>query len=303
MSRVTVRWAPGVAALLLGAVALTGCSSDADEQPDKAADNRRMSAHLDGATGSPTPAADDAIRYVALGDSFVSGPGIGTVTGGACARSAKNFPSLLAKRLKADSFKDASCAGATTAHYTTAQGTNPPQLDALAEDTTLVTLGMMGGNDVGLVQLAGTCVAGNCASLVATEGVIARIESLQPALEASIIQVKKRAPKARILMIGYGTYLPGHSCASLPSVTDEEARRLQSTIDLLSDTIRAAAVAQNVEFVDLRSIRGSQKHTACAPLAKQWIRGLDPAGDGFMFHPSSAGMAAVATKIEAAAAR
>lgn len=292
--------------LLLGSLALAGCSSAPDDSAD-----RRMSAQARStsptqpATQSPTPAPGrgGAVHYVALGDSFVSGPGIGRTTGGWCARSPRNFPSLLAERLRAVSFTDASCAGAMMTHYTSAQGENPPQFDALSDTTTLVTLGMMGGNDVGLVQLAGSCVSSDCTAPAATRGLAARTEGLRPAVVRSIQQVRKRAPRARILVIGYGTYLPGHSCRSLPSVTDAEARTLQRAVDRLSDTIAAAAAQEDVEFVDLRSIRGSRQHTACAALDRQWIRGLDAAGDGFIFHPSSAGMAAVARRIAAVAAR
>lgn len=290
-----------LAALLMGPLALAGCSTDQDGSSD-----RRMSARVATSTATPTtsPApADGPVHYVALGDSFVSGPGIGRTSGGWCARSARNFPSLLAERLKVASFTDASCAGATTAHYATAQGENPPQLDSLTEETTLVTLGMMGGNDVGLVQLATACVTADCAAPAATRGLDQRIGRLQTSVENSIRAVRIRSPRARILVIGYGTYLPGHSCPSLGSVTDREARTLQGFVDQLSDTIGAAARAQQVEFVDLRTIRGSKQHTACAPLARQWIRGLDAAGDGFMFHPSSAGMKAVARRIEVVAKR
>lgn len=244
---------------------------------------------------SATPAADP-VRYVALGDSFVAGPGIGA-TSGTCLRSDRNFPSLVARTLKVAEFTDASCSGATTAEYTRGQGENPPQFDALTPDTTLVTLGSMGGNDVGLVRVASQCVLGTCGSS-GVQQLQASIDALQPVIVDSVDQVRQRSPRARILLVGYGTYLPSQACAALPSVTTAEMRHLQGVVDRLSDTIEAAAAEAEVEFVDMRKIPGVRRHTACAPMARQWIRGLDAGGDGMMFHPSSAGMRAMAGQVE-----
>src|SRR3954452_13214611 len=63
------------------------------------------------------------LRYVALGDSYTSGPLIPLqrLDPLGCFRSTSNYPSLLAARLHIRSFTDVSCSGADTTHLTTAQ--------------------------------------------------------------------------------------------------------------------------------------------------------------------------------------
>src|SRR5690606_29191471 len=83
-------------------------------------------------------------RMVAFGDSFVAGPLVNPMRldSGACLRSRKNFPTLVAETLDVNSFVDASCSGAVVGDLYEAQGANPPQLDSLSRDTTLVSFGM-----------------------------------------------------------------------------------------------------------------------------------------------------------------
>lgn len=251
------------------------------------------------AASAPLPSRSDhgstAVRYVAMGDSFVSGPGIPTQRPGGCTRSDRNFPSLMAAELRFASFTDASCGGATTDNYWQPQGDNPPQLDALTPNTTLVTLGTMGGNDAGLVQLATTCLLQGCSNLPTTPYHDA-IDALVPVYHDVIKQVRKRSPHAKIVAVGYGTYVPEHVCPALLNATDADLVFLQGIIDRLSDTMKSVAAQERIPFVDMRSIRGWRDHTACADPADQWIRGLTTYNDGAPLHPSTAGMRQMATK-------
>ena len=68
---------------------------------------------------TPARAADRfSGAYVALGDSYTSGPGIpGQVPGSLlCFRSDHNYPSLLARAINPASFTDVSCAEIGRAH-------------------------------------------------------------------------------------------------------------------------------------------------------------------------------------------
>ncbi len=235
------------------------------------------------------------MRYVALGDSFVSGPGIPNQRPDDCTRSDKNFPSLIAAELTFTSFTDASCGGAQTTHYWNAQGTNPPQLDALRPDTTLVTLGTMGGNDAGLVQLAVACLSGGCSELP-VEPYHQTIDGLADVYRDLIDDVRERSPYATIVAVGYGTYVPHHTCPALGNASDADLVYLQDIIDRLSDTIETVAAQEDIAFVDMRTIEGWRDHTACAAPESQWIRGLVTYGDGAPLHPSTAGMAQMAAK-------
>lgn len=237
-------------------------------------------------------------RYVAFGDSFVAGPGIAPQRDPACGRSENNFPSLVAERLRVRAFTDASCGGARTVDYwnTQASSGNPAQLEAVGPDTTFVTLGMMGGNDVGLVALATSCILATCAG---TPGDLRHqaVDALVPSFARIIDDVRAAAPRATIMAIGYGTYLPTTPCAGLPGVTAAEASYLQGLIDHLSDTIEAVAEAKGVLFADMRDIPGSLDHTPCAAPDQQWIRGLATHGDGAPLHPTTVGMEVMAEQV------
>jgi lysophospholipase L1-like esterase len=168
--------------------------------------------------------------YVALGDSYTAGPRIPDRTGtpAGCDRSDHDYPALVAARLglRAAHFRDVSCSGATIADLTTPQstddGTNPAQLSALSVGTRLVTLGI-GGNDIGFSSLITTCVkAGLIYDMTGrgkytgddapcrgkyvsgdTDDVQRKIDTAGERLSEAVAEVKHRAPKARVYVVGY----------------------------------------------------------------------------------------------------
>src|SRR5918998_3557649 len=110
-----------------------------------------------------TPASA-ARPYTALGDSYTAGPLIPDQTGSdpqGCLRSDRNYPHLVANALKL-SLTDVSCSGATTEDMFSSQALegddNPPQLNAVKPDTSVVTLGI-GGNDIGFSSIIEDCTA------------------------------------------------------------------------------------------------------------------------------------------------
>ncbi len=232
-------------------------------------------------------------EYVAMGDSFAAGPGIlPYVTGSPsnCGRSTRNYASLFAERSGLD-LVDVSCGGAQTKHFTEVQGGNDPQFDALSADTDVVTFGTMGGNDIGLVGLAMSCVTGTCTPAAGTDPLQEEFDQLASDLSTDLADAQTRAPNARILVVGYGTYLPPTGCAgAVPGVSEAEAAYLQSQIDRLSDLLDDTAAQAQVEFIDMRTIPGVLEHTACAVPHKQWIRALNTYNDGVQLHPSYCGM-------------
>src|SRR4051812_30413281 len=102
--------------------------------------------------------------YVALGDSYTSGPAIlpqdPAIPG--CLRSQVNYPHLVARDLQQLALVDVSCSGAQTKDMTSSQDVDPdpdpaPQFNALNANAKVVTLGI-GGNDPRVVGIAGTGV-------------------------------------------------------------------------------------------------------------------------------------------------
>jgi lysophospholipase L1-like esterase len=185
-------------------------------------------AHADG-TDAPT-----YHEYVALGDSYTSSSGFTNLPDTrfvplGCAQSTNDYPHQVARLLDVDTFTDASCGGATTDDFTGAQSvlgsSNAPQFDRLTATTDLVTIGI-GGNDVGLVGLATTCIEDSLTGKSCkkhytsggTDQISAKIAAAEPKLEAAIDGVRARSPQARIVLVNYLDAVPDNGTACFPRV-------------------------------------------------------------------------------------
>ncbi|WP_250303032.1 SGNH/GDSL hydrolase family protein [Streptomyces sp. A 4/2] len=263
-------------------------------------------------TGSASADAPARQVYVALGDSMASGPLVPPATGPlACGRSARNYAHLLAARLKVDAFRDVTCGGARTGDLTAPQqlsvlgaeaGTVPPQFDALSTGTTLVTL-TVGGNDAGLVGVAGNCVrltpfGTRCEDAYVQDGVdqeAVRIDALGPELAAVLDTIRERSPRARVLVTGYGAYLRPGGCWPVVPVLGGDADWLQGSIDRMNRVIAAQSAAHGAEYVDVRT--PGKGHDACGAPGVKWIEGFVPTAPAAPLHPNARGERAYARLI------
>jgi hypothetical protein len=262
-------------------------------------------------------AAPPPLVYVAMGDSFAAGslvlPASELLT---CARSAINYASLIAQQVKPQAFRDVTCGGATTSHFANPQpgivtGTAAPQYDALSSDTTLVTVGI-GGNDIGLVGLALSCVnllpqpVGTSCKATSTAGGVDRlaqkIDAFAPTYGTVIEEIRQRAPKAKILMVGYPTGIKKGGCWPLVPVWGVDADYLQAALTRLNLRMAEQAGAHGATYVDLAT--PSVGHDMCKSVTTRWIEGLVPnvVTNGLVpLHPNAAGLRnAVPTILEAA---
>lgn len=254
-------------------------------------------------TGCSGPSTEKHRAYVALGDSYVAGGGIPTTTT-ACLRSDHDYPALLAKELGVLSLIDVSCGGATTTAvldgYAPPGGVPlPPQIDSVGKNTDLVTIGI-GGNDSEVVsKLFLGCLLPPGNTPQACQSAAAVVPGLLTKTKSSIVetlrQIKARAPRARVLLVGYLRILPDSgTCAAIPIAAPEI--RLGAGIEAeIEATLRSAAKDSDVPFVSVRGV--STGHDACAG-AKAWVNGIFPArNDGAFLHPRGAGMRAVADAV------
>lgn len=272
-----------------------------------------------GSTGTHPPTVAGR-SYVALGDSYTSGPGIAAQLGPAtnpsapaiCRRSSDNYPSLVARSLGL-TFRDVSCAGATTENLSGSQGPGiPPQLSALGPSTGLVTVGI-GGNDVGFATIAANCAAAtpwggtrtgwNCISHYTAGGVdqltLAVRQAGQKVL-ASLEEIRARAPHARVLVVGYPDILPptGSGCWPRLPFSPRELVYLGDVEGQLNATLaRDAATAGDV-YVDTAT--PSASHNACTDDHTRWVVPVTLSAGKFPLHPSALGMAATARLVEKA---
>lgn len=261
------------------------------------------------APAAPVPAApaeDDLEEYVALGDSYTSGPGIPNQTGkpAGCARSDRNYPSLVREALEPEAFRDVSCSGATTEDLTSPQavadGTNPPQLDALSARTDLVTLGI-GGNDIGFGEIISTCATRSptrpggaaCRDFYQRNGrdeLRARIEATAPEIAAVLDRIAERAPDATVLVVGYPTILPdsGPGCFPVVPFSPGDVAYLREITKELSAMLAREAEQADVEFVD--TYTSSIGHDVCKLPGTKWVEGLVPTSPAAPVHPNALGM-------------
>lgn len=259
------------------------------------------------AEAAPAP---PGLRYVALGDSYTSAPGVPPVdptAPPACGRSAVNYPHLVAKRLGAD-LTDVSCGGAQTMSLYEAQYSGvPPQLDALRPDTTLVTLGI-GGNDnnlfatamAGCVARAGDIAAGEVAPCrtryaqqfsedIAASGVM---------IKQALVNIRAEAPQARIVVVGYPNLLPTTEAGRLTCAaagvpfTPDDIEFLDGVERELNAMLETAATQTQNTFLD--TYTPSIGHDMCALPGVRWVEPLIPLSPAAPVHPNAAGQAAVA---------
>jgi len=249
--------------------------------------------------------------YVALGDSYTSAPGVGggfAATGlPACEQSDQNYPHLVAKKLGLK-LTDVSCGGARTDHMWDPQKLGkvsaPPQFDALSSKTKVVSIGI-GGNDHSVfAEIMGGCVTlaakqphgSPCTDLVGKD-VAGALETYRSNLAGRLTDVMKgiakRAPNARVLVIGYPQIVPAHGhCSQLPLATGDYAyvRRITEALD---GALKDAADRAGATYVDVWS--ATEGHDICGHPA--WIGGAHPLETSAPYHPYAAEQQAVADLI------
>lgn len=254
--------------------------------------------------------ADSGPQYVALGDSFTAGPLIPNQTGSPslCLRSDHNYPHLLAKRLNATKFTDASCSGATTGDMYAAQNlgveSNPAQLNSVNANTTLVTV-QIGGNDVGFAGIMAKCAelsvkdengapCKNYYTSGGTDQLAQRVDQLAPKVRKLLGDIHSRAPKAHIDVVGYLRVLPTGGSGCYPSVPIAKGDLVYLTgfENGLNGMLANAAKAADDTYVG----DDETGHDACQSASVRWV-------EPFQFktvapvHPNAAGMAHVADKV------
>ncbi|GAB09655.1 putative esterase [Gordonia araii NBRC 100433] len=284
----------GVLCFLAGAVGCGGREGAAESSPSSA------------------PSAD-GVRYAHLGDSFAAGSGIDPIVEDSpamCLRSQRNFGRLVAQRrgIAPADFADVSCGGATTANLTVEQYQGvPPQVEALGPATELVTI-MIGGNDgklfadavAGCVEIAQQDLAGDpCRRGYGAQFDDEVDETTGPALREAIGLLVRRAPGARILVVGYPRLLPRRTgCYPTMPLATGDVAYLNELQESLNRAIAGAARAHGATFVDLW--RASAGHDACAAPDQRWIEPLRGSRIRTTVHPNAAGQRAMAGAVLAA---
>ena len=243
-------------------------------------------------------------QYVALGSSFAAGFGLGPRLAGspyACLKSSNGYPQQLAKMLNL-SLEDMTCTGATTTQVLHGgQFFQGPQIDALSENTLLVTL-TTGGNDISYV---GDLTLLAARSRQSASGSVLRLWPWKPKpaedrafpklhdeLLATLREIRRRAPRARIVVVTYPAILPASGTCPTLGIGETDAEVMRQVGERLAEITRASAQEAAVNVVDLAKL--SLGHDACADTP--WVNGAAPA-KGAKFHPNEDGASAAAAEI------
>ncbi|WP_344361419.1 SGNH/GDSL hydrolase family protein [Streptomyces gobitricini] len=257
-------------------------------------------------------AADEPLEYVALGDSFAASPQVPPpdVSNLLCLRSLVNYPHIAAKALSAK-LTDVSCSAATVEDLSTSQypGT-AAQYEALSSETDIVSI-TVGGMDTGLPGLALDCLnpdpepAGvSCAAQYSAGGsdkVRTAIDAWAPSFAAALDDISRRAPDAKVFVVGYGNVIRPGGCFPVQPVWDTDADYLHSVFRHLDTRLRQAAQQHGAVFVD--TYRLGIGHDACAAPADRFVEGWVRTRAAMPLHPNANGAQAIGTALATAVRR
>jgi lysophospholipase L1-like esterase len=193
-----------------------------------------------------------------------------------------------------------------TAPQKTSLGTNPPQLSSLAPGDALVVL-TLGGDDLGFLRVLTTCMklswsdplGSPCRQHYASGGTdqLAALASAEaPKMAAVLSQIRARAPRARVLLIGYPDLFPVQAgCWPIVPITDGDISYLRGIELRLNAILAADAAATGATFVD--TYDPTVGHDFCASGDARDIEGLVPGSLSAPFHPNARGQAAIAALV------
>ncbi|MDG9717275.1 SGNH/GDSL hydrolase family protein [Streptomyces sp. DH24] len=249
----------------------------------------------------PAAHATTPLDYVALGDSYSAGSGVLPVdlTSPLCLRSKANYPKVVASRTGAR-LTDVTCGAAQTKHFTEAQYPGvAPQIEALRQDTDLVTL-TIGGNDnntfIGAMLACGTAglLSGGhgspCKDLYGSSFDDKIDSSTYPALKAALQKVRAKSPNARVAVLGYPWIMPATadpSCFVKMPIASGDVPYLRAIQAHLNAVVARAAGETGATYVDFS--RTSEGHDACKPSGTRWIEPLLFGQNVVPVHPNALG--------------
>ncbi|GGM76416.1 hypothetical protein GCM10010106_23670 [Thermopolyspora flexuosa] len=271
----------------------------------------------------PMSAAEVATAgaYVGLGDSYSSGEGAfgeqdeqAPVNPGAtaCRRSRESYVPQVGEAYRfPEGVEFWACGGATTRGVLRGQHGHTPQIERIGPATSLVTL-TLGGNDAGFSPVLTECftrVTWSDACVRQEPEVRRRIERLGHDLYEVIAEIRRRAPRARIIVVGYPRPFPKspaeevRGLGPLPAVSltpddqlwlnrmtkelDDQIARVANGIDRLIAAFRGQG---SVEYLDAYDAFDGHEVGTAQPYLNGLVLELGvPPVNPHSFHPNRDG--------------
>lgn len=251
---------------------------------------------LVGCSNQPQEAPEDPENYVALGDSYAA---MGSTTRpldppDSCARAQDSYPELAAQEITTSSFRNVACQGASTLDVLSSAGEHPAQVDALAADTSLVSLSI-GGNDASFVRLT-QCATDDICQDESGPQIELELHDLPQRLDKVYGEITHRSPEAKVIATGYIPLInPGETCPFIEKIPATDREWLADTIQRINQTVREAAERNGATYV---LPDDAPQHSACSD--EPWVDFTGQDTDSFPMHPTHAGQVAMAQAVSAA---
>ncbi|MEJ0034804.1 MAG: GDSL-type esterase/lipase family protein [Gammaproteobacteria bacterium] len=261
--------------------------------------------------------------YVALGDSYSSGEGVGPFFAGSdtatdeCHRSTRAYSTLIhvpsnltpiSKRTDA-LFNFIACSGAETINVTAggeSYKSEPPQLapvNRVDSSRDLVTI-TVGGNDAQFIPILKYCLAHTHCNDLKPFGPYSDLElgELFPALAILVgvrmfdlfTEIRDATPNAATLVMDYPLLVSGREClvSGIPgtfiNLSADEQSFMRDATQQLDTAVKYAAALAGVHFAS--TIEHFAGHEVCGS-QENWINGLVPYNVPATFHPTARGQA------------
>jgi hypothetical protein len=248
---------------------------------------------------------------VVLGDSYAAGnlvpaSPVGSPVG--CLRSSHDYAADVAAALKARTFVNAACSGATSGSMTRPQvtliGTNAPQFSSLASDDAVVMVTLGGDDFGGFSHVMETCAllsftnpfGAPCARHYG-DSLAKAISADAPKIAAVLNGIRARAPQARILEVGYPDIFPnsGAGCWPFVPIAHGDVAFLRGLEKSLNQMLATQTAATGTTYVD--TYTPTIGHDFCQSEDVRYVEGLVPGSIAEPFHPNARGYRALAAVI------
>ncbi|MEV8630051.1 SGNH/GDSL hydrolase family protein [Streptosporangium sp. NPDC051023] len=289
------------------------------------------------AAATPANAARAPLDWVALGDSYTAGaiqaagPEYERPRDG-CARTALSYPRVIEDELGDQvDLRNVSCGNATIAnivdepqepigHQLPPFSTDPdypfpavpPQLESVAPDTDVVTVGI-GGNSLGFGQILFTCIelgqntlgrGTPCKDHYGDE-LEERLAQVSGEYDEMLTAINARARHAKVITVGYPHIIPEEttkcvfgSLVGFSTITRGDLDWLRTNaLEPLNALIRRRTAEHGDTYVDLYT--SSRGHSVCDKAGgNNWVEGiLDTSARFALVHPNARGHANAATLV------
>ena len=259
-----------------------------------------LSPTLDVTTNTPSGA-----EYVALGDSYAASASYSEVAVfDVCTRTPRNMPRQIANTLQPRTFTDATCAGASLRDITVPRPNDynsfadmSPQSDAVGTSTKLITV-LAGFNSFGFGDILEDCLKtyhpDSCGvASTRLEMPDARDNAVDEATR-TFKELARRAPSARVVVLGYIDMFDGYTSGCASPVTDDGVRAWRRWFPQVNPILEKAAVRSAVEYVAPPTGGGS---CGSRPFVSVSGRDRGDRDDWFAFHPNQLAQTTYAAKI------